>query len=74
MTLTITPEGGEAFVFTHTIPVIDLVATPGSTGLTYAGVSGPRGEPGERGPAGPVGTLDGEDFPDFTLIFENKLI
>lgn len=77
MILTITPlgKGGETVIRTQAVPTINLVAKGSASGsLTYSAVSGPRGERGERGPAGPVGTIDGEDFPDFTLIFENKLI
>lgn len=37
--------------------------------LINTGLIGPRGEPGPQGPE-----YLGDDLPDFTLIFDNKLI
>ena len=37
-----------------------------------AGPKGDRGEKGDKGDAGPE--YQGDDLPDFTLIFDNKLI
>ena len=40
-----------------------------------AGPKGDRGEKGDRGDIGPEGPeYQGDDLPDFTLIFDNKLI
>lgn len=40
-----------------------------------AGPKGDRGEKGDRGDIGPQGPeYQGDDLPDFTLIFDNKLI
>ena len=40
-----------------------------------AGPKGDRGEKGDTGDAGPQGPeYQGDDLPDFTLIFANKLI
>ncbi len=40
-----------------------------------AGPKGERGEKGDRGDIGPEGPeYQGDDLPDFTLIFDNKLI
>lgn len=40
-----------------------------------AGPKGDRGEKGEKGDIGPAGPeYQGDDLPDFTLIFDNKLI
>ena len=40
-----------------------------------AGPKGDRGEKGDKGDIGPEGPeYQGNDLPDFTLIFENKLI
>ena len=40
-----------------------------------AGPKGDRGEKGDRGDIGPEGPeYQGNDLPDFTLIFDNKLI
>lgn len=43
--------------------------------ITAAGSPGPRGVAGERGLPGLPGELNGSiDLPDFTLIFDNKLV
>ena len=43
-----------------------------------AGPKGDRGEKGEKGDKGDIGPqgpeYQGDDLPDFTLIFDNKLI
>ena len=43
-----------------------------------AGPKGDRGEQGEKGDKGDIGPegpeYQGDDLPDFTLIFDNKLI
>ena len=43
-----------------------------------AGPKGDRGEKGEKGDKGDIGPAgpeyQGDDLPDFTLIFDNKLI
>ena len=40
-----------------------------------AGPKGNRGEKGDKGDIGPEGPeYQGNDLPDFTLIFDNKLI
>lgn len=40
-----------------------------------AGPKGDRGEKGDKGDIGPEGPeYQGNDLPDFTLIFDNKLI
>ncbi len=40
-----------------------------------AGPKGDRGAQGDRGDIGPEGPeYQGDDLPDFTLIFDNKLI
>ena len=40
-----------------------------------AGPKGDRGEKGDKGDIGPEGPeYQGDDLPDFTLIFDNKLI
>ena len=40
-----------------------------------AGPKGDRGEKGDKGDTGPQGPeYQGDDLPDFTLIFDNKLI
>jgi hypothetical protein len=36
------------------------------------GLAGPKGDRGDIGPEGPE--YQGDDLPDFTLIFDNKLI
>ncbi len=36
------------------------------------GLAGPKGDKGDIGPEGPE--YQGDDLPDFTLIFDNKLI
>jgi hypothetical protein len=57
-----------------TIPVVK------STTNTFAkqGLAGPKGDKGEKGDTGPQGPqgpeYQGDDLPDFTLIFDNKLI
>ena len=39
------------------------------------GIVGPKGDVGPQGPRGEHGPLyTGDDLPDFTLIFDNKLI
>ena len=39
------------------------------------GLAGPKGDRGEKGDIGPQGPeYQGDDLPDFTLIFDNKLI
>ena len=51
-----------------------------STTNTFAkqGLAGPKGDKGEKGDTGSVGPqgpeYQGDDLPDFTLIFDNKLI
>jgi hypothetical protein len=43
--------------------------------LINTGLIGPRGQEGQRGQKGEPGPeYTGDDLPDFTLIFENKLI
>lgn len=42
--------------------------------LSSSGPRGPRGEQGLPGPVGPIANLNDLDLPDFTLIFDNKLI
>ena len=45
-----------------------------STTNTFSkqGLAGPKGDKGDIGPEGPE--YQGDDLPDFTLIFDNKLI
>ncbi len=45
-----------------------------STTNTFSkqGLAGPKGDRGDIGPEGPE--YQGDDLPDFTLIFDNKLI
>ena len=45
-----------------------------STTNTFSkqGLAGPKGDKGDAGPQGPE--YQGDDLPDFTLIFDNKLI
>ncbi len=76
MGLSIIPDDGGTMITLANIavPEIELAPVEASASLTFTGVSGPRGPKGEQGPAGPAGGITGEDFPDFTLIFENKLI
>ena len=39
------------------------------------GLAGPKGDKGDKGDIGPEGPeYQGDDLPDFTLIFDNKLI
>ena len=39
------------------------------------GLAGPKGDRGEKGDRGDIGPeYQGDDLPDFTLIFDNKLI
>ena len=48
-----------------------------STTNTFSkqGLAGPKGDRGEKGDIGPEGPeYQGDDLPDFTLIFDNKLI
>lgn len=51
-----------------------------STTNTFSkqGLSGPKGDRGEKGDRGDIGPegpeYQGDDLPDFTLIFDNKLI
>ena len=51
-----------------------------STTNTFAkqGLAGPKGDRGEKGDKGDIGPegpeYQGNDLPDFTLIFDNKLI
>ena len=48
-----------------------------STTNTFSkqGLAGPKGEKGDKGDIGPQGPeYQGDDLPDFTLIFDNKLI
>ena len=40
--------------------------------LPKQGLAGPKGDRGDIGPEGPE--YQGDDLPDFTLIFDNKLI
>ena len=47
---------------------LSSIQTP-SIQLINTGLIGPRGEPGPQGPE-----YQGDDLPDFTLIFDNKLI
>jgi hypothetical protein len=43
--------------------------------LVAAAPRGPKGERGERGLPGPPGEAAGaDDVPDFTLMYENKLV
>ena len=55
------------------IPVVKSTTTFSKQGL--AGPKGDRGEKGDKGDIGPEGPeYQGDDLPDFTLIFDNKLI
>ena len=54
-----------------------------STTITFSkqGLAGPKGDRGEKGDKGDKGDIgpegpeyQGDDLPDFTLIFDNKLI
>ena len=54
-------------------PQVSASASIPKQGL--AGPKGDRGEKGDRGDIGPEGPeYQGDDLPDFTLIFDNKLI
>ena len=54
-------------------PVSNLTVTKSSDSATVTtvntGIVGPKGDIGPQGPE-----YQGDDLPDFTLIFENKLI
>ena len=43
-----------------------------SVSIPKQGLAGPKGDKGDIGPEGPE--YQGDDLPDFTLIFDNKLI
>ena len=84
MSSTITIEAGENIavtilndghgeVFIADEPPVEIQADP-------VGVPGQPGQPGLQGAAGPqgapgpAGATDLDDLPEFTLLFENKLI
>ena len=57
-----------------------VVKTTSNT-FSKQGIAGPKGEKGEKGDKGDIGNIgpegpeyQGDDLPDFTLIFDNKLI
>ncbi len=54
-------------IMIEVVPAIEIT-------LETTGPQGPRGLPGVTGPAGPAGSLEDVDLPDFTLIFENRLV
>ena len=52
-----------------------------SASIPKQGLAGPKGDRGEKGDKGDIGNIgpegpeyQGDDLPDFTLIFDNKLI
>lgn len=49
-------------------PIVS-VNTPAIQGVPGIGVKGDKGDKGDTGPS-----YDGEDLPDFSLWFDNKLI
>ena len=61
--------------------IVNISTSPSKTVSSIVpkqGLSGPKGDRGEKGDKGDIGPegpeYQGDDLPDFTLIFENKLI
>ena len=62
---------------TSAIASIPVVKSTTNT-FSKQGLAGPKGDRGEKGDKGDIGPegpeYQGNDLPDFTLIFDNKLI
>ena len=59
----------------QTIVVQKPIVKSTTNTLPKQGLAGPKGDRGEKGDIGPQGPeYQGDDLPDFTLIFDNKLI
>ena len=53
----------------QTVTLIGMVESPTQVTTINTGIVGPQGPQGPQGPE-----YQGDDLPDFTLIFDNKLI
>ena len=53
----------------QTVTLIGQGADPATVTTVNTGIVGPKGDIGPQGPE-----YQGDDLPDFTLIFDNKLI
>lgn len=54
-------------------PVVTVKNNASTIAINASGMRGPEGKTGPQGPVGAAGSIDA-DLPDFTLIFDNKLI